>query len=163
MRVNSRDDDGIKCYENNGLACKISATQKVVSKLPSPPSWNLIKRQTASVAAMRQILDGELKSIKEAGTWKYERVISSPQGSSIQVTGRSDQILNFCANNYLGLSVCIHKTFWARSHQASRISVNRCPLAFMLKCVGPKSRYAKPLSTSVSTQNRQQRYPSEQC
>ena len=60
---------------------------------------------------MRQILDQELDGIREAGTWKHERIITSPQGSSIQVTGRSDQILNFCANNYLGLSVSSLKLF----------------------------------------------------
>ena len=44
----------------------------------------------------------ELNEIREAGLFKTERVISSPQGAEIQVNGR--QVLNFCANNYLGLS-----------------------------------------------------------
>lgn len=43
--------------------------------------------------------------MKDAGTYKVERVITSPQSSSVSVVGRgSDELLNFCANNYLGLS-----------------------------------------------------------
>jgi len=44
----------------------------------------------------------ELSGIREAGLFKSERVITSPQGAEITVNGR--QVLNFCANNYLGLS-----------------------------------------------------------
>ena len=44
-------------------------------------------------------------AIKEAGTWKDERVITSKQGAEINVEGSPNKILNFCANNYLGLSV----------------------------------------------------------
>ena len=44
----------------------------------------------------------ELNGIEEAGLWKKERVITSPQGSSISTS--DGEALNFCANNYLGLS-----------------------------------------------------------
>jgi len=48
-------------------------------------------------------LNGIIKEIKEAGLYKNERVIVSPQGAEITLdTGR--KVLNFCANNYLGLS-----------------------------------------------------------
>ncbi len=47
-------------------------------------------------------LQGELASLRAAGLYKEERVIESPQGAKIQVGGKS--VLNFCANNYLGLS-----------------------------------------------------------
>jgi glycine C-acetyltransferase len=47
-------------------------------------------------------LQKELESIKEAGLYKTERVIESPQRAQIEVAGR--KVLNFCANNYLGLS-----------------------------------------------------------
>jgi glycine C-acetyltransferase len=47
-------------------------------------------------------LKQELKSIEEAGLFKRERIITSEQGAEITVNGR--QVLNFCANNYLGLS-----------------------------------------------------------
>lgn len=61
-------------------------------------------RGYASLAATRNILDKELNSIRDAGTWKAERVIQSAQGPSIRVQGQTSNILNFCANNYLGLS-----------------------------------------------------------
>lgn len=62
---------------------------------------------TAAQAAMRDILDCELQSIREGGTWKTERIIVTSQGPSIRVHGRHEPVLNFCANNYLGLSVSI--------------------------------------------------------
>lgn len=51
----------------------------------------------------QQHLQKELASIEEAGLFKRERIIISPQGAVIQLnTGK--EVLNFCANNYLGLS-----------------------------------------------------------
>src|ERR1051325_4827252 len=47
-------------------------------------------------------LAGELAEIKTAGLYKTERIIESPQGAEITVNGKT--VLNFCANNYLGLS-----------------------------------------------------------
>jgi glycine C-acetyltransferase len=51
----------------------------------------------------REHLDKTLKEIQEAGLYKNERIIVSPQGAEIELnTGQ--KVLNFCANNYLGLS-----------------------------------------------------------
>ncbi len=50
----------------------------------------------------KAIYERELASIREAGLYKEERVITTPQGASIESAGR--RVLNFCANNYLGLS-----------------------------------------------------------
>jgi glycine C-acetyltransferase len=50
----------------------------------------------------REIYCNQLKEIRNAGTWKEERLIASHQGVEILVNGR--KVLNFCANNYLGLS-----------------------------------------------------------
>src|ERR1700721_252098 len=47
-------------------------------------------------------LQKELQEIKDAGLYKQERIIESEQGAEISVNGR--KVLNFCANNYLGLS-----------------------------------------------------------
>ena len=47
-------------------------------------------------------LTSELAAIKEAGLFKNERLIASPQGADIVVNGK--HVLNFCANNYLGLA-----------------------------------------------------------
>ena len=49
-----------------------------------------------------QRIAAELEEIRTAGLFKTERIIESPQGPEIQVNGR--KVLNFCANNYLGLS-----------------------------------------------------------
>uniref|UniRef100_A0A8C5QF37 2-amino-3-ketobutyrate coenzyme A ligase, mitochondrial n=2 Tax=Leptobrachium leishanense TaxID=445787 RepID=A0A8C5QF37_9ANUR len=61
-------------------------------------------RAQSTLAHLRGILEEELEKIKEAGTWKSERIITSKQGPHIKVDGRNTGILNFCANNYLGLS-----------------------------------------------------------
>ena len=53
--------------------------------------------------SMQQLLTEELEAIRHDGLYKDERVISTPQGSSIRVQG-GDEVLNFCANNYLGLA-----------------------------------------------------------
>jgi glycine C-acetyltransferase len=49
-------------------------------------------------------LQTELKNIEQAGTYKRERIITTSQSNSIQVATGSNRVLNFCANNYLGLS-----------------------------------------------------------
>ncbi len=49
-------------------------------------------------------LTEELDSIKEAGLYKNERIIVTPQSADIKVEGTEGDVLNFCANNYLGLA-----------------------------------------------------------
>jgi len=58
----------------------------------------------SGVANMREIVATQLTGIKDAGTWKTERVITTPQSNTIKVAGNDKKLLNFCANNYLGLS-----------------------------------------------------------
>jgi len=57
---------------------------------------------------IKEFLQTELKSVREAGLYKQERYIFGPQGADIKVefpTGAPQkEVLNFCANNYLGLS-----------------------------------------------------------
>lgn len=52
---------------------------------------------------LKPILEQELQAIREAGLFKKERIIISPQDAEIQIAG-GKTVLNFCANNYLGLS-----------------------------------------------------------
>jgi hypothetical protein len=63
--------------------------------------------QTRALSSKRNVLvdrlQQELADIDKAGTYKHERVITSPQGANITVQG-DQKVLNFCANNYLGLS-----------------------------------------------------------
>ncbi len=51
----------------------------------------------------KSFITKEIKSIKEAGLYKNERVITSPQAAEITIQG-GEKVYNFCANNYLGLS-----------------------------------------------------------
>jgi glycine C-acetyltransferase len=51
----------------------------------------------------QQFLQSELNAIEEAGLYKRERIILNPQGAEIKVSS-GQEVLNFCANNYLGLS-----------------------------------------------------------
>jgi len=53
-------------------------------------------------ARAQEVFRAVAQEVKSAGTWKEERLIASPQGVEIEVNGR--RVLNFCANNYLGLS-----------------------------------------------------------
>ena len=55
------------------------------------------------IGKLKQQLEQELKSISEAGLYKKERVIIEPQATEIEVS-TGEKVLNFCANNYLGLS-----------------------------------------------------------
>ena len=70
-------------------------------------------------------LQGELKEIEDAGLYKKERFIESEQGAEITVNGK--QVLNFCANNYLGLSShpkvieAAHKTIDNRGYGMSSV------------------------------------------
>ena len=52
---------------------------------------------------LKPVLQQELAAIESAGLYKKERIIISPQGADIEVLG-GQEVVNFCANNYLGLS-----------------------------------------------------------
>jgi glycine C-acetyltransferase len=51
---------------------------------------------------LKPFLVQELEAIREAGLFKQERIITTPQGAEIKTNGKT--VINFCANNYLGLS-----------------------------------------------------------
>lgn len=54
-------------------------------------------------ATLQPVLEKELNAIREAGLYKKERIITTPQGADIK-TAEGKEVVNFCANNYLGLS-----------------------------------------------------------
>lgn len=63
---------------------------------------NFDKRSSMNFTSLSNIAEGILKEIEDAGTFKKERVITSPQAREIQVGDK--RMINFCANNYLHLS-----------------------------------------------------------
>ena len=56
------------------------------------------------IGEVRGQLDAELEAIREAGTFKTERAITSPQGPHVTIAGREGHVVNLCANDYLGLA-----------------------------------------------------------
>lgn len=66
-------------------------------------------------ARFQNHLSNELEAIRKAGLYKNERLITSPQNAQIQV-GSERSVLNFCANNYLGLAE--HPEILKAAHQA---------------------------------------------
>jgi glycine C-acetyltransferase len=65
--------------------------------------------------AIREELTGRLDEVREAGTYKTELVMTTPQGAHVDVEGRGE-MLNLCANNYLGLAN--HPAIVAAAHEA---------------------------------------------
>merc|ERR1712123_225420 len=63
-----------------------------------------LKAWQSAGAAVNRRIEQDLEGIKQAGTWKTEKVITTAQNVSVNVTTSQGPILNFCANNYLGLS-----------------------------------------------------------
>nr|XP_002130203.1 2-amino-3-ketobutyrate coenzyme A ligase, mitochondrial-like [Ciona intestinalis] len=84
------------------------AIRRLYPKLNIPFSHRCLsvttRQSSVALNSLRNQLDVELEAIREAGLWKTERVITTKQGSNIGVENTEGKILNFCANNYLGLS-----------------------------------------------------------
>ncbi len=66
------------------------------------PSIYICRKETDMNEKLVQRIATEVEEIRTSGLFKTERVITSPQGAEITVNGKT--VLNFCANNYLGLS-----------------------------------------------------------
>ncbi|KAL3054323.1 hypothetical protein OYC64_006617 [Pagothenia borchgrevinki] len=83
---------------------KVARGLVLPARVAMRPAAPVLHRSYAAVSEARAVLESELEGIRAAGTWKAERIITSKQGPQIKVEGSSSTILNFCANNYLGLS-----------------------------------------------------------
>src|SRR5947209_8682865 len=83
-----------------------------------PPAKSFPRRPIRYTFAMtntiQPLLSGELSRLREAGLYKEERVLLGPQGPHIRVS--QGEVLNFCANNYLGLSS--HPEILRAAHEA---------------------------------------------
>ncbi|GFT13403.1 2-amino-3-ketobutyrate coenzyme A ligase, mitochondrial [Nephila pilipes] len=64
----------------------------------------LIHQNCSAWAGVKVIIDSQLDGIKKANTYKSERIIVSKQDAHIRVKNEAKSVINFCANNYLGLS-----------------------------------------------------------
>jgi glycine C-acetyltransferase len=104
---------------------------------------------------MRDDLRTTLDEIRAAGLYKAERVIASPQRASVRVGGRSpadDTVLNFCANNYLGLAD--HPTLVAAAAEAlERWGFGMASVRFICGTQQPHKQLEARLSEFLGTED----------
>jgi glycine C-acetyltransferase len=92
----------------------------------------------------KAVFAGALAEIESAGLWKHERLITSPQAAHIHSAGK--EVLNFCANNYLGLSS--HPRVIAAAERA--LAERGYGLSSVRFICGTQDRH-KELEASIST------------
>ncbi|MFC4854923.1 glycine C-acetyltransferase [Actinophytocola glycyrrhizae] len=101
--------------------------------------------------AMREHLRSELDEIRAAGLYKAERVISTPQNASVRV-GTDAEVLNFCANNYLGLAD--HPTLVAAAKDAlDRWGFGMASVRFICGTQEPHKELEAKLSEFLGTED----------
>jgi len=94
---------------------------------------------------VRAALQQELQEIQDAGLYKKERVILTPQGPEI-ATAEGGEVLNFCANNYLGLSSHPQVVETPRTRRSSRRPWR--PFARMATACHPCALFAAPRTST---------------
>ncbi|SDZ27144.1 2-amino-3-ketobutyrate coenzyme A ligase [Amycolatopsis xylanica] len=100
--------------------------------------------------AMRDDLKAGLAEIREAGLYKGERVIQSPQRAAVSVTG--GEVLNFCANNYLGLAD--HPALITAAHEAlDRWGFGMASVRFICGTQQPHKELEAKLSEFLGTED----------
>jgi glycine C-acetyltransferase len=101
--------------------------------------------------AMRENLLAELAEIRAVGLYKAERVISTPQNAAVRVGGEPE-VLNFCANNYLGLAD--HPTLVATAKEAlDRWGFGMASVRFICGTQEPHKELETRLSTFLGTED----------
>jgi glycine C-acetyltransferase len=101
--------------------------------------------------AMRAGLRAELDEIRAAGLFKAERIISTPQNAAVRV-GAEPEVLNFCANNYLGLAD--HPTLVAAAKEAlERWGFGMASVRFICGTQEPHKELEKGLSDFLGTED----------
>lgn len=96
--VNHRLQSALQCTVFTRFGVLINADHSIVYRQSSTAAHNF-----------RTILQQQLDDIHAAGTFKNERIISSPQKTAINIKDSAQSVINFCANNYLGMSVSVKK------------------------------------------------------
>ena len=101
-------------------------------------------------SAMRDDLKTGLAEIREAGLYKGERVIRGPQRAAVSVAG--GEVLNFCANNYLGLAD--HPALVAAAHEAlDRWGFGMASVRFICGTQEPHKQLEAKLSEFLGTED----------
>ncbi|WP_199440574.1 glycine C-acetyltransferase [Umezawaea beigongshangensis] len=101
--------------------------------------------------AMRENLRAGLDEIRSAGLYKAERVIGSPQNAAVRV-GSGDEVLNFCANNYLGLAD--HPALVKAAHEAlDRWGFGMASVRFICGTQEPHKELEARLSQFLGTED----------
>ncbi|MEU4739020.1 glycine C-acetyltransferase [Actinosynnema sp. NPDC023658] len=101
--------------------------------------------------AMREDLRAGLDEIRAAGLYKAERVIGTPQNASVRV-GSGDEVLNFCANNYLGLAD--HPQLVRAAHEAlDRWGFGMASVRFICGTQEPHKELEQRLSEFLGTED----------
>ena len=102
----------------------------------------LTVRANSTLQQFKSHINDQLEQIKAAGTFKNERIIVTKQGSHIKVAGNNNEILNFCANNYLGLSVSIWSAYFRLNSSPQEIT---CLLSLTHRAIPRSFKAAKKL------------------
>ncbi|NUT51927.1 MAG: glycine C-acetyltransferase [Saccharothrix sp.] len=101
--------------------------------------------------AMREDLRAGLDEIRAAGLYKAERVIGTPQNAAVRV-GTGDEVLNFCANNYLGLAD--HPVLVRAAHEAlDRWGFGMASVRFICGTQEPHKELERRLSEFLGTED----------
>jgi glycine C-acetyltransferase len=101
--------------------------------------------------AMRDDLRAGLDEIRAAGLYKAERVIGTPQNAAVRV-GSGDEVLNFCANNYLGLAD--HPTLVAAAHEGlDKWGFGMASVRFICGTQEPHKELEAALSSFLGTED----------
>eukprot|EP00962_Isochrysis_galbana_P060681 scaffold35437_cov101-Isochrysis_galbana.AAC.1 len=114
--------------------------RSLTSPLLGVPCATRRQLSNSAAASLATRLNGDLASMREAGTFKVERVITSPMEPEMRVAESEDAVLNFCANNYLGFSN------HPRLVEAAGRYLKRC-----IQTTGSVSAIADPLTARLPT------------
>lgn len=85
-------------------------TSELLKEAAKTKTQSTLRLISTARKTLEEIIEKELEGIREAGTWKNERIITSQQKAQIGINTQKEEVLNFCANNYLGLSVSLIKS-----------------------------------------------------
>jgi glycine C-acetyltransferase len=104
------------------------------------------------LGSLKTHLAKELEEIRAAGLWKPERVLTSPQNPHVGVATRSGEVLNMCANNYLGLAD--HPEVVRAAHEAlDRWGNGLASVRFICGTQQPHKDLEKALSDFLGTED----------